>query len=249
MSDSIVRDHPAVKVIVGVDTHKHEHVAVAIDSLGARLAMFRVPANGAGYAALVAWARTLGDLESFGDRRHRFLRGRPRQVCAPKGASRRRSQPVRPAQAAQRRQERHARRRGRRAVRARRRRDRHPESRRRDGGNGPPDQDRTRFGRQGPYHRGGDPQDAPRECAEPGPRSTRAAHEPEAHRPLRGAQTGRHHRPDCLGEACAAGARAPLAHAGGRDRRARRVARHHHQRDSADPCARHSGLVPTRRPR
>ena len=47
MSDSIVRDHPAVKVIVGVDTHKHEHVAVAIDSLGARLAMFRVPANGA----------------------------------------------------------------------------------------------------------------------------------------------------------------------------------------------------------
>ena len=66
MSDSIVRDHPAVKVIVGVDTHKHEHVAVAIDSLGARLAMFRVPANGAGYAALVAWARTLGDLESFG---------------------------------------------------------------------------------------------------------------------------------------------------------------------------------------
>ena len=34
MSDSIARDHPAVKVIVGVDTHKHEHVAVAIDSRG-----------------------------------------------------------------------------------------------------------------------------------------------------------------------------------------------------------------------
>ena len=66
MSNSIARDHPDVKVIVGVDTHKHEHVAVAIDSLGARLAVFRVPANGAGYAALVTWARTLGDLESFG---------------------------------------------------------------------------------------------------------------------------------------------------------------------------------------
>ena len=66
MSDSITRDRPAVKVIIGVDTHKHEHVAVAIDSLGARLAMFRAPATGAGYAALVAWARTLGDLESFG---------------------------------------------------------------------------------------------------------------------------------------------------------------------------------------
>ena len=34
--------------------------------LGAGLATFRVPANGAGYADLVAWARTLGDLEAFG---------------------------------------------------------------------------------------------------------------------------------------------------------------------------------------
>ena len=31
MSNSIARDDPAVKVIVGVDTHKHEHVAVAIN--------------------------------------------------------------------------------------------------------------------------------------------------------------------------------------------------------------------------
>ena len=44
----------------------HEHVAVAINDLGAGLATFRVPANGAGYADLVAWARTLGDLEAFG---------------------------------------------------------------------------------------------------------------------------------------------------------------------------------------
>ena len=54
MSNSIARDDPSVKVIVGVDTHKHEHVAVAINDLGARLATFRVPANGAGYADLVA---------------------------------------------------------------------------------------------------------------------------------------------------------------------------------------------------
>ena len=66
MSNSITRDDPFVKVIVGVDTHKHEHVAVAINDLGARLATFRAPANGAGYADLVAWARTLGDLEAFG---------------------------------------------------------------------------------------------------------------------------------------------------------------------------------------
>ena len=66
MANSIARDDPSVKVIVGVDTHKHEHVAVAINDLGARLATFRAPANGAGYADLVAWARTLGDLETFG---------------------------------------------------------------------------------------------------------------------------------------------------------------------------------------
>ena len=66
MSNSIAPDGPPVKVIVGVDTHKHEHVAVAINDLGARLATFRAPANGAGYADLVAWACTLGDLEAFG---------------------------------------------------------------------------------------------------------------------------------------------------------------------------------------
>ena len=36
MANSIARDEPSVKVIVGVDTHKHEHVAVAINDLGAR---------------------------------------------------------------------------------------------------------------------------------------------------------------------------------------------------------------------
>ena len=40
MSNSIARDDPSVKVIVGVDTHKHEHVAVAINDLGAGLATF-----------------------------------------------------------------------------------------------------------------------------------------------------------------------------------------------------------------
>ena len=105
MSNSIARDDPSVKVIVGVDTHKHEHVAVAINDLGAGLATFRVPANGAGYADLVAWARTLGDLEAFGIEGYRFLRGRPRALRAPTGASRRRGQPLRPPQAAQQRQE------------------------------------------------------------------------------------------------------------------------------------------------
>ena len=53
---------------------------------------------------------------------------------------------------------------------------------------------------------------------------------------MRGSQTGGRHGPDRLGEARTAGARALLAHVGGRDRRARRVARHHHQGGSADPA-------------
>lgn len=54
------------KVIVGVDTHKDEHVAVAIDHLGARHAELAVVANTTGYTELVAWARSFGDVIAFG---------------------------------------------------------------------------------------------------------------------------------------------------------------------------------------
>ena len=37
MSNSIACDDPSGVVIAGVDTHKHKHVAVAINGLGARL--------------------------------------------------------------------------------------------------------------------------------------------------------------------------------------------------------------------
>ena len=66
MSTRIARVEPAVTVIVGVDTHKHVHVAVAVDRLGARLGSCSVPVNRGGYAELVAWARTLGTVEAFG---------------------------------------------------------------------------------------------------------------------------------------------------------------------------------------
>ena len=48
------------EVIVGVDTHKHLHAAVAISALGARLGTMTVPANAKGYRDLEAWARSLG---------------------------------------------------------------------------------------------------------------------------------------------------------------------------------------------
>ena len=43
-------------VIVGVDTHKDEHVAVLLDGLGGRLAELFIPATTAGFTALLAFS-------------------------------------------------------------------------------------------------------------------------------------------------------------------------------------------------
>ena len=62
---SIALEHS--DVIVGVDTHKDEHVAVAIDGLGGIIGepLF-VPANNDGYRQLLDWAVGLGDVHAFG---------------------------------------------------------------------------------------------------------------------------------------------------------------------------------------
>ena len=54
------------EVIVGVDTHKHVHAAVAIDALGTRRGSTTVPVSAEGYRALEAWARSLGPVRAFG---------------------------------------------------------------------------------------------------------------------------------------------------------------------------------------
>lgn len=54
------------KIIVGVDTHKYVHVAVAIDLLGTRIEDRHVPANREGYARLEAWAATIGRVSAWG---------------------------------------------------------------------------------------------------------------------------------------------------------------------------------------
>src|SRR5215203_5570506 len=53
-------------VIIGVDTHKLTHAAVAISALGARLGTMTIPANRRGYQALQAWAQSLGSVRAFG---------------------------------------------------------------------------------------------------------------------------------------------------------------------------------------
>ena len=53
------------EIIVGVDTHKHVHAAVAISALGARLGTTNIPASVKGYRTLEAWARSLGPVQAF----------------------------------------------------------------------------------------------------------------------------------------------------------------------------------------
>ncbi len=48
------------RIIVGVDTHRDEHVAVAIDHLGARLGEHRFRTTSVGYEGLDCWARAFG---------------------------------------------------------------------------------------------------------------------------------------------------------------------------------------------
>ena len=60
------QSHRAAEVIVGVDTHKDEHVAVAIDGRGIRLAEKHVPVSTCGYKELERWSRSLGAIREFG---------------------------------------------------------------------------------------------------------------------------------------------------------------------------------------
>ena len=58
--------HRAAEVIIGVDTHKDQHVAVAIDGLGVRLGESYVPVTSCGYEELERWSRSLGEIHAFG---------------------------------------------------------------------------------------------------------------------------------------------------------------------------------------
>ncbi len=53
-------------IIVGVDTHKHTHAAVAITGLGARVGELTIRVGLAGYRELEAWAQSLGAVRAFG---------------------------------------------------------------------------------------------------------------------------------------------------------------------------------------
>ena len=53
-------------IVIGVDTHKNIHAAVAITTLGARLGSTTVRVNEDGYQTLEAWAQSFGLIKAFG---------------------------------------------------------------------------------------------------------------------------------------------------------------------------------------
>src|SRR5206468_4949585 len=48
-------------IVIGIDSHKHTHTAVAVDGTGRKLAEKTLPATSAGHLELVRWARRLED--------------------------------------------------------------------------------------------------------------------------------------------------------------------------------------------
>ena len=54
------------RIVIGVDTHKYVHVAVAIDVGGVRLGHHSFATDAGSYQELIAWATQLGKIDAFG---------------------------------------------------------------------------------------------------------------------------------------------------------------------------------------
>lgn len=61
-------------VVIGVDTHKHVHVAAAMDTIGGILATLTITTDTDGFKQLLEWASSFGKVLAFRDRGHRILR-------------------------------------------------------------------------------------------------------------------------------------------------------------------------------
>ena len=59
-------DGSPIQIVVGVDTHLDQHVAVAIDRRGVRLGQREAPATTCGYRELERWSQGMGQVRAFG---------------------------------------------------------------------------------------------------------------------------------------------------------------------------------------
>jgi len=53
-------------VVIGVDTHKHIHVAAVLDTIGGIIATVTIPTDHGGYRQLLTWAGSFGRIIAFG---------------------------------------------------------------------------------------------------------------------------------------------------------------------------------------
>ncbi|MEU9979336.1 transposase [Streptomyces sp. NPDC051014] len=53
-------------VVIGVDTHKHVHVAAVMDTIGGILATLTIPTDTGGFQQLQDWAASFGRVLAFG---------------------------------------------------------------------------------------------------------------------------------------------------------------------------------------
>jgi transposase len=53
-------------IVIGVDTHKDEHMAVALDGIGGNRGSYALPATPEGYAGMLSWAQGQGRVVAFG---------------------------------------------------------------------------------------------------------------------------------------------------------------------------------------
>jgi transposase len=61
-----MRETDPAEIIIGVDTHKQTHAAIAINGLGARLGAITLSASRRGYHEMETWARSFGPVRAFG---------------------------------------------------------------------------------------------------------------------------------------------------------------------------------------
>lgn len=54
------------QIVIGVDTHKHIHVAAAMDAIGKVLGNLTVATDSGGFEQMLLWAQSLGKISSFG---------------------------------------------------------------------------------------------------------------------------------------------------------------------------------------
>ena len=55
-------------ITIGVDPHKHLHVALAVNEAGHEVAEWQGPNNPDGWTKLVAWSRSLGTERQWGSK-------------------------------------------------------------------------------------------------------------------------------------------------------------------------------------